>query len=48
MEGHKEKSFREDRWMGEGREEAGVGVAQWLEAEAIMRLEIGSELRRGE
>lgn len=42
------QSFREDRWMGEGRGEAGVGVAQWLEAEAVMRLEMGSELRRGE
>lgn len=33
--------------MGEGRGEAGGG-AQWLEAEAVMRLEMGSELRRGE
>lgn len=44
MGGHKEESCREDRWMGEGRGEAG-GV-QWLEA--VMRLEMGSELGRGE
>jgi hypothetical protein len=25
MGGHKEESFREDRWMGEGREETGGG-----------------------
>lgn len=40
MGGHKEESFGEDRWMGEGGEEAGVGAVQWLEA--LMRLEMGS------
>lgn len=41
MGGHKEESFREDRWMGEGRE-----GGQW--SEVIIRWEMGSELRRGE